>query len=124
MDLFSILDNSKLFLGVSMLMMNIGGKYVIEEIPDVIKQFFSTKYLKALFIFFVIFIGTRDTKISIIITIIFYISFKYLFRTNSKFCILPQHIINLDLNNDGIIDSFELKKAQETIEKYSRNLIK
>jgi hypothetical protein len=112
MYIFNILNTSKLFFGITMLTMNIGGRYVSDEIPEVVKKLFQLKVIKALFVFSVIFIGTKDTKVSILITLIFLILFRYLLRTNSKLCILPQHIINLDINKDGIIDSNEIKQSK------------
>jgi hypothetical protein len=123
MDIFKILNSSKLFLGITMLMMNIGGKYIAEEIPQTINKFFTHKYVKSLFVFSIIFIGTRDINISLIITLLFYILFKYLFEINSKSCILPKYIIDIDFNKDGKIDANEIRRAKQTLNKYSKQLV-
>tara|TARA_B100001287_G_C22631358_1_gene505317 strand:- start:866 stop:1243 length:378 start_codon:yes stop_codon:yes gene_type:complete len=116
------INNSKLFAGLIMIMMNISGKYIVKDIPIHVDKFLSTKIFRPIAVFCVAFIATRDIKLSVLITLIFILFFRFLLDGNSKACILPKEYINLDFNNDGIITRDELDKAQEIINKYRQQI--
>jgi hypothetical protein len=110
------LNNDKIFMGCSMMLMNIGGKYMHQELPKSLDKIFENKWLRRLVIFCVAFVSTRDIKISLFITLIFILLFSILLNENSKGCILPKKY--LDFNDDGIISPEEIKKAKEILKKY------
>ena len=72
-------------------------------------------------IFCVVFLGTRDLVISIIMTSAFIILSDHVFNENSKYCIIPSKMKKIasliDLNDDGIVSPSEEKKAIEILEK-------
>jgi hypothetical protein len=117
------LNNNKIFIGVIMILMNLGGRYLVEEIPVHLRKIFLSPIIKSLFIFSVVFIAVRDVHISIFVSLIFIICFRYLFNHHRKTCIIPNSIINIDENNDGIVTIDELKKAQDTLNKYKQTII-
>ena len=121
-NLLLAINNSKLFAGLIMIMMNISGKYIVKDIPIHVDKFLSTKIFRPIAVFCVAFIATRDIKLSILITLIFILFFRFLLDGNSGACILPKKYINLDLNNDGVITRDELDKAQEIINKYKQQI--
>ena len=105
-----------------MIMMNISGKYIVKDIPIHVDKFLATKIFRPIAVFCVAFIATRDVKLSIFITLLFVLMFRFLLDGNSTACILPNGIIKLDENNDGIISRDELDKAQKIINKYKKQL--
>lgn len=117
---FILINNSKLFAGLIMILMNISGKYIAKDIPIHVDKFLSTKIFRPIAVFCVAFVATRDFKLSIFITLVFILFFRFLLDANSDACILPKDVIKLDLNNDGIITRDEIDKAQEIIDKYRR----
>ena len=105
------ISNSKLFSGCIMLMTNIGGKYLAQEMPSNIdKIFLNYIFLRYLVLFSIFFMATRDIKVSILLTLLFYIFVKYLFNEKSSFCILDK--------ND-LISENEYLKAKKIMEKYN-----
>tara|TARA_B110000967_G_scaffold205919_1_gene251494 strand:+ start:689 stop:1000 length:312 start_codon:yes stop_codon:yes gene_type:complete len=102
--------------------MNLSGKYIIKDIPLHVDKFLATKIFRPISVFCIGFIATRDIKISILITLIFILTFRFLLDGNSSSCILPKNVIKLDLNNDGVITRDELEKAQQVINKYKKQL--
>ena len=121
-NILTILNNSKIFSGFIMIMMNLSGKYIIKDIPLHVDNFLGTKIFRPIAVFSIGFIATRDIKISILITLIFILTFRFLLDGNSTLCILPKNVINLDLNGDGVITRDELEKAQQIINKYKKQL--
>ena len=121
-NLLLTINNSKLFAGLIMILMNISGKYISKDIPIHVDKFLATKIFRPIAVFCIAFIATRDIKLSIFISLIFILSFRFLLDGNSNACILPKYFINLDLNNDGVITKDELDKAQEIINKYKEQI--
>jgi hypothetical protein len=103
---------SKLFLGVMIILMNIGSKYVAQDVPPAINSVVQHWAVKVLVLFSILFVSIRDLEISLLLTLITILLFRHLFHPESPFCVLPEHVINLDTNNDGKISPQELRQAQ------------
>lgn len=93
----NILNNiatNSLFNGSIMLLTNIGGKYLALDLPNNLDQLFQ-KYLilRYLILFSIFFMATRDIKISILLTLLYFIVMKFIINENSNFCLI-------DLKND------------------------
>ena len=117
----SSLNDSKFLLGVTMLLLNVGSRYVELGFSKTQEQALRNGLGREIFIFAVIFMGTRDIIISIMMTASFIILSDYLFNEHSNFCIMPasmKKISNaIDLNNDGIISPDEEEKALNLLRK-------
>lgn len=71
-NLSTILSNSPTFMGFSVLMINLGSKYVIADITDFQKEILSMKLTKTLVLFCMVFLTTKDFSTSLIITAVFF----------------------------------------------------
>jgi|TARA_R110001592_G_scaffold296491_1_gene566917 hypothetical protein len=87
-------QNSSLLIGISIIIMNIGGSYISKEIPDYIEEIFDTPILRRFFIFIVVLIYTKDIGTSILVTLLFIIMFSYLLNKKSRYCILSEKYKN------------------------------
>jgi putative Mn2+ efflux pump MntP len=67
------LNENKYFIGISMIIVNIGARFIIDELDDDTRQYVSNKIVRKIFIFCAIFMATRDIVTSVILTIIFII---------------------------------------------------
>ena len=52
-------EKSTLLIGLSIIIMNLGGGYIRKEVPDYIEEFFNTPILRRFFIFIVVLIYTK-----------------------------------------------------------------
>lgn len=109
------LNNSKYFLGIMMIILNIGSKYVTVKLSKSQEAYLKNHIVRELLIFTVCWMGTRDIIISIVITASFFVLTQHLFNEESSFCVLPEkykkfHLV-LDTNNDGIISEQEINDA-------------
>ena len=116
MDYYDSLNNNKIFAGVIILIMNICSRYATLELSK--SQEYYVKYVfgKQLLLFAIIWMGTRDIIISIVLTIIFLVLADYLLNDQSKYCIIPSNCKVQDFSGNitqkEINDSISiLKKA-------------
>lgn len=118
---FSVLNDSKLFAGLIMIMLNIGSKYITIELSKTQEQYLRNSAGRQMLIFAIAWMGSRDIVIALIITGVFNILTSHLFNENSKFCIIPikyrQYEDILDLNGDGKVSEDEIKKAKLILKK-------
>ena len=106
------LSNNKLFGGCIMLLTNIGGKYLALEMPTNIEKLFSNYFiLRYLVLFSVFFMATKDIKISILLSLLFFIIIKFFVNEKSKFCLMKDSI-------DNKISQDEYIKAKDVVNKY------
>ena len=81
------LNNSKFFIGLTMILVNLGSKYLVEELSANQAQLFNNTLIRRLILFSVIFMATKDIVISLAITAAFIILVSGLFNENSRFCV-------------------------------------
>lgn len=116
-ELFDTLNNSNFFIGVMMIILNIGSKYIGEELEKSHKNFFNSKIMRRLIIFTIVFIATKDILTSLIVTAVFVILVLNLFNTSSNYCILPKSVKEIDTNNDNEISDEEIIQAYKKLQK-------
>ena len=118
---FQSVNNSKVFAGCMMLLMNIGSKYVTIKLSKSQEAYFRNNIARELLIFVVCWMGTRDLLISLLLTAAFYVLSQHLFHEESKLCILPKkyrefHLV-LDTNQDGEVSQQEITEAVNILSK-------
>ena len=122
-DLFhkivNYINNNKYILGLAMIFLNIGSRFVVVKLSRG-QEYFLQKIGMEILLFTVLFIGTKDVIISLILTGIFIILSNYVFHEDSAFCIIPEKYRQLhnalDTNNDNIISKEEIANAVKILE--------
>ena len=115
------LNNSKVFAGIMMILMNIGSKYITVKLSPSQEAYFRNNIAREMLIFVVCWMGTRDLIISIVLTASFYVLSQHLFNEESQYCVLPKkyrefHLL-LDTNHDGVISQQEITDAVNILAK-------
>lgn len=117
--IFQPLNDSKFLIGISMLLINIGSKYVEMGLSSSQEEALRNGLGRELLIFAMMFTGTRDIVVSILMTAAFVVLSNYLFNENSKYCIIPQQLRRLahaaDKNKDKIVSAKEEADALRTL---------
>ena len=112
------LSNNKLFGGAVMLLTNIGGKYLAQELPTNLEKMFSNYFiLRYLVLFSIFFMATRDIKTSILLSLLFFIFIKFFINEKSTFCLVSNDDKNQVINNK--ISREEYEKAKIVVEKFN-----
>jgi uncharacterized membrane protein (DUF485 family) len=122
-DPIKILQNistSKILLGVFMIFMNIGSRYIELKLTNG-QEMILKNIAREVLIFTISFIATKDLIISFIITGVFIILANFVFNEKSKYNILPEKYKKLasiiDTNKDKIISDDEINKAYDILNK-------
>lgn len=115
------INNSKFLAGLGMIILNLFSKYVVINISKTQEAFIKNTITREIFIFIILFVGTKDLFLSLILTGTFVILSGTLFNENSNFCMIPDKYKNLyneiDYTNDGNISPEEIKRAQDILHK-------
>jgi hypothetical protein len=120
-------NDSKYFAGLVMIMLNIGSKFVTIKLSKSQESYLGGKIARQLLIFSVLWMGTRDIFVSIIMTAAFVILTDHIFNEKSKLCVIPQRYRVyeniLDENKDGVVSDEELGRATKILERARKDKI-
>ncbi len=113
------LNNSKFFAGIMMIILNLGSRFIVNELSETQEQLISNKIIRRFIVFTVVFVATKDILISLIVTAVFIVLVSGLFNENSKFCVLSKPKIKEVSFDDykhaqKIIKLYELQKKIKT----------
>jgi hypothetical protein len=113
-----LLNDSKIFTGVIMLLLNIGSKYITVKLSKSQEAFLKNKVARELIIFLVCWAATKDIYISIMLTVAFFIVSEILLHEEHPFCILPHHHKRYhEIHKHTEITQAEINDAIDLLEK-------
>ena len=111
------LNDSKFFAGIVMLVMNIGSKYAVVELSHSQETFMKYTLGRLLLIFSILWVGTRDIFISLLLTAVFVLLVDYLFNENSRYCIIPEQYKELREDLGEKVTQQEINHAIYTLKR-------
>jgi hypothetical protein len=119
LNVTKVLNDNKFFAGIIMLIMNIGSKYITVELSKSQENYIKYSLGRQLIIFSILWVGTRDVFISLLMTLIFILFADYLFNENSYYCIMPKRY------REGIdetpVTEKEVNQAIDTLKRARKN---
>ena len=122
---FKHINESKFTVGIAMILLNIGSKYVDFKFSKTQEQLLKNSIARELLIFTIVFMGTRDIIYALLLTAAFVILSDHVFNDKSKYCLVPKRMKKImavvDTNQDGIISPEEEQRALDTLKKAERN---
>jgi hypothetical protein len=93
MDFLSIaintLNTNPYFIGMVMLLLNLGGRFLSTELTEKQEQFLQQRWLRPLIFFTVIFVATRNLAVAFWMTLALFLILWILANEKSPFCIIP-----------------------------------
>jgi len=116
------INTSKLFAGILMILMNIGSKYIEVGLSKSQEHALRNGLGREIVIFCVVFLGTRDLVLSILMTGAFIVLSDYIFNEESRLCIIPNRLKKISekaerIKATGEVTPEEEKKAMEVLDK-------
>lgn len=100
------LNSNPYFIGLMMLLLNLGGRFIAMEVTKGQEQFFQNPWTRRLLIFTVLFVGTRNVMVAFWSTLVIVLLIGYLFNENSSLCIF-------NLGNSGSSCADDKEKGKE-----------
>lgn len=82
-----IFNNNPYFIGLMMLILNLGGRFISLEVTKKQEQFLQHPWVRRVLIFTVLFVATRNIWVAFWATLTFVLFLGYLF--NEKFRLVP-----------------------------------
>ena len=118
-SILKYLNESKLLMGIIMLILNLGSKYIDIGFSKTQEEALRNGLAREILIFAIAFTATRDIVVSFILTGTFMILSDVLFNEKSSLCLIPEKMkkieILVDTDKDGIISPEEEKQAINTL---------
>lgn len=122
----NIFNTNPYFIGLTMLILNLGGRFLSLEVTKKQEQFLQHPWVRRLLIFVVIFVGTRSIYVAFWGTLLVVLFLGYLFNENSALCVFGQQgakgstCSNPISSNDGAMTVEEKEILQRLIAKSQR----
>lgn len=78
------LAENKIFIGIVMIMVNVGARFIIEELSDEQREIAKGETFRKIVVFCSVFLATRDIMIALIITIVFIVVMNEVLTVEKK----------------------------------------
>ena len=105
------LSSNKYILGLMILLINLGARYIGNELNEFSHNVLNHKYARRFLIFLVIWMGTRDLLTAFVITTGFILLSNTILNEHSTYCILP-------FDNPSPVTKEEYEIAKQMVKKY------
>jgi hypothetical protein len=76
-------NSNPYFIGIMMLFLNLGGRFLIMEVSKEQERFFQNPWVRRLLIFTVLFVATRNILVAFVMTLFVILIIGFLFNENS-----------------------------------------
>ena len=98
-----------------MILVNLGARFIIDELGDDIRSLMSDKIIRKIFIFCAVFMATRDILTSFILTVVFVIIINEFFGKEE----IEKESSD---NNDSSYNKTELEKTIQQLKNVQNNI--
>jgi hypothetical protein len=117
-DSLSCVNENKYMIGITMIMLNIGARFIIDELDDDLRKMISNVFVRRVVIFCSFFMATKDLFTATVLTIIFVILINEVFA---------KELDELDDDDDdekkgGSFNKNELEKTIQSLKVVQMNM--
>ena len=82
------LNNNKIMLGVTMILLNMGSRFVIADLGEVHEKLLKHEFFKKIILFSMFFVATRDVITAFILTVVYIIIVDGIFHEKSTYAVV------------------------------------
>lgn len=116
-DSLSCINENKYMIGITMIMLNIGARFIIDELDDDLRKMISNVFVRRVVIFCSFFMATKDLFTAIVLTIIFIILINEVFAKE-----LDELDDDEDEKKGGSFNKNELEKTIQSLKTIQMNI--
>jgi hypothetical protein len=84
---FMAINTNPYFIGLMMLLLNLGGRFLGMEISKEQEKIFQNPWVRRALVFTVLFVATRNVFVAAIMTVFVLLIMSFLFNENSELCL-------------------------------------
>lgn len=132
LETLAMLNNNKIVWGLTMVLLNMGSKYVLADLGRVHEKVLAHELAKKIIVFSMFFVATRDIMISFVLSVLYVIIIDGIFHEKRNFTIIKNeggaHVQEAEYQRaKELVALYEMKQAQDTsknsiYEKYINNI--
>jgi hypothetical protein len=113
------INQSKIFAGLVVVTLNISSKFVTVKLSKSMESYLKHTFSRDVLIFCIVWMGSREIYVALILTLIFILCMDFLFNEESRFCILPESFqqYHLDLLDNATPSQEDIKNARNILER-------
>ena len=115
-DSLSCINENKYMIGITMIMLNIGARFIIDELDDDLRKLVSNTFVRRVVIFCSFFMATKDLFTAIVLTIIFVIFINEIFAKELD------ELDDDDNKKGGSINKNEIEKTIQKLKTIQMNM--
>lgn len=115
------INESKLFAGLIIIMLNVGGKLIPITLSKSAEDIIKTKISRDIIVFAISWMGTRDIFTALFLTCFFVLLSDFLLNYESRFCCIPMRYRLVKEDNEEELSDEEINKAISILEKSKKN---
>mgnify|MGYP001384843259 FL=1 len=104
----SCINENKYIIGLTMIMLNIGARFIIDELDDDLRKLISNTVVRRVVIFCSFFMATKDLFTAVVLTVIFVIMINEVFA---------KELEELEEGEEQKGGSFNKNELEKTIQK-------
>jgi hypothetical protein len=86
---FAYVNNNAYMAGFSLLMLNVGSRYIMADIGGFLEKVLAHDLVKKLVLFCMFFVATRNAVTSLVLTVVFSIIIYGFFNEKSRYSLIP-----------------------------------
>lgn len=112
-----ILNNDKILWGITMLLLNVGSRFVLSDLGMYHEKILKHELFKKLIVFSMFFVATRDIITSFILTALYILLIDGIFHEKSRFSIVSAS------GKEGVASAIKEEdylKAKKMVDEYER----
>lgn len=110
LDFLPILNNNKIIWGITMLLLNMGSKYVMADLGKIHERVLTNEIAKKIIIFSMFFVATRDLLVAFILSVFYVLIIDGVLHEKRNFTFVKE--LQSQVTED------EYNKAKQTIAIY------
>jgi len=113
------LNNSKIFAGIIVIILNIAGKFVNFKLSKTMESYMKHTFSRNALVFCIAWMGSREIYVAILITLLCILIMDFICNENSKFCMLPETFTtyHISLIESDKPTQEEINNAQKILER-------
>lgn len=115
LEMLSLLNNNKVLWGVTMILLNMGSKYVMADLGKVHERILTNEIAKKVIVFSMFFVATREVTTAFLLTVFYVILVDGILHEKRNFFVWGAK------PDAGAVSEEEYKKALEVVRRYERD---